>query len=174
MGWDKDGLIRQHKERRNNNNNNTNKRIYEASGAQCNCSPPGTQCSAHSRAAIPPPPGQLPQLHTEHDIIWYRISPWLVWVSCPGCDPSQLLVKINSFPAELRTPVCYNWTFSNDVALKMQQNCFMTLSLLSLSYHGLVCESVPGENPPYKCSFLKYLCLALVNQWNTNNSFIYL
>ena len=39
----------------------------------------------------------------EHDIIQYWISPWLVWVSYPSCVPSQLLVKINSIPAEPRT-----------------------------------------------------------------------
>ena len=30
MGWDKNSLIGQHKERRSNNNNNTNKRVYKA------------------------------------------------------------------------------------------------------------------------------------------------
>lgn len=44
-----------------------------------------------------------PSLYTKHDIIWYKISPWLVWVTYPGCVPSQLLVKINSVLAEPRT-----------------------------------------------------------------------
>jgi len=48
-------------------------------------------------------PGQLPPLYTEHDVIWYGISLGLVWVSCPGCVPSQPLVKINSLPAQTRT-----------------------------------------------------------------------
>ena len=33
-----------------------------------------------------------PILYTEHDVIWYGISLWPVWVSCPGCVPSQRLV----------------------------------------------------------------------------------
>ena len=59
-----------------------------------------------------PWPSQLPQLYTQYDVIWYQISPWLVRISYPGCVPSQLLVKINSIPAEPRTlwkevPGCY-------------------------------------------------------------------
>ena len=50
-----------------------------------------------------PPLSSSPRLYTEHDIIWYQISPWLVGVSYPGCVPSQLLVKINSILAEPRT-----------------------------------------------------------------------
>ena len=89
--------------------------MYKASDAQYNCSPPRALCSACSQAAIPPPPSQLPKLYTEHDIIWYRISPWLVQVSYPGCVLSQLLVRINSIPAEPRTPEesfsMLNWHF---------------------------------------------------------------
>jgi len=28
----------------------------------------------------------------QHDIIWYKIPLWSVWVSCPSCVPFQLLV----------------------------------------------------------------------------------
>ena len=57
---------------------------------------------------LPPPkakrtPQPTPHLYTEHDGTWYGIAPWLVRVSCPGCDPSQVPVKINSIPAEPRT-----------------------------------------------------------------------
>lgn len=50
------------------------------------------------------PSGWLPQLHTEHDIIWYRISFWLVQV--PAVSPPSFLVKITSTLAEPRT---YRW-----------------------------------------------------------------
>lgn len=53
--------------------------------------------AAHASAS------QLPQLYTEHDVIWYLISPWLVQVSYSGSDPSLLLVKINPMLAKLRT-----------------------------------------------------------------------
>ena len=35
-----------------------------------------------------------PSLYTGHDVIWCGISLWPVWVSCPGCVPSQLLVHL--------------------------------------------------------------------------------
>ena len=40
------------------------------------------------------PPGQLPPVYTGHDITWCGIPLWPVWVSCPGCVPSQLLVPL--------------------------------------------------------------------------------
>ena len=41
------------------------------------------------------PPGQLPpSLYTGHDVIWYGISLWPVWVSCPGGVRSQALVPL--------------------------------------------------------------------------------
>lgn len=82
-----------------NNNSKTNKRMYRAI-TQWNCSPLRSQCSARSRAVIPPPCGQLTQLYSEH-----QISPLLVQVICHGCTPSQLLVKINSIPVEPRISV---------------------------------------------------------------------
>jgi len=33
-------------------------------------------------------------LCTEHEVIWYGIPLWPVWVSCPGYGPSQLLVHL--------------------------------------------------------------------------------
>ena len=35
-----------------------------------------------------------PPLYAEHDVIWYAISLWPVWVSCPGYVPSQLPVHL--------------------------------------------------------------------------------
>lgn len=37
------------------------------------------------------PPKQNQGFIAEHDNIWCGIFLWLVWVSCPGCIPSQLL-----------------------------------------------------------------------------------
>ena len=34
-----------------------------------------------------------PSLYIEHDVTWSGISLWPVWVSCPGCAPSQLLAS---------------------------------------------------------------------------------
>ena len=42
------------------------------------------------RAATPRPTPSSFIVH--HDVTWYGISLWPVWVSCPGCVPSQLLV----------------------------------------------------------------------------------
>ena len=35
-----------------------------------------------------------PSLYIGHDVTWYGIILWPVWVSCPGCVPSQLLVPL--------------------------------------------------------------------------------
>ena len=40
------------------------------------------------------PLANFPSLYTGHDIIWYGILLWPVWVSCPGYAPSQLLVHL--------------------------------------------------------------------------------
>ena len=47
-----------------------------------------------ARAAICPSWPTPPSLYTEHDVLWYGISLWLVQVSCPGYAPSQLLVHL--------------------------------------------------------------------------------
>lgn len=52
-----------------------------------------------------PSPGQLSQLYTEYDNIWYQIFPWLVHLSYPGCVPFQLLVEINSILDKPRTSI---------------------------------------------------------------------
>ena len=44
-----------------------------------------------------PPASFPPSLYTGHDVLWYGISLWPVWVSCPGCVPSQLLVPPPAF-----------------------------------------------------------------------------
>ena len=47
-----------------------------------------------ARAVIRPSRATPPSLYTEHDVLWYGISLWLVRLSCPGCAPSQLLVHL--------------------------------------------------------------------------------
>lgn len=42
-----------------------------------------------------------PALYAEHEVIWSGISLRSVGVSCPGCDPSQLLVHLR--PAHWRS-----------------------------------------------------------------------
>ena len=32
--------------------------------------------------------------YTGHDVPWYGTPLWPLWVSCPGCVPSQLLVPL--------------------------------------------------------------------------------
>ena len=39
------------------------------------------------------PLADFPSLYTGHDVVWCGIRLWLVWVSCPGCVPSQFLVR---------------------------------------------------------------------------------
>jgi len=39
-----------------------------------------------------PPRLTPPSLYTKRDAIWYGISLWPVWVSCPSYASSQLLV----------------------------------------------------------------------------------
>ena len=51
------------------------------------------QLVPEQRSALPPWPIP-PSLYTGHDITWYRIPLWPVWVSCPGCVPSQLVVPL--------------------------------------------------------------------------------
>ena len=38
------------------------------------------------------PPVNFPSLYTGRDVIWYGIPLWLIWVNCPCCVPSQLLM----------------------------------------------------------------------------------
>lgn len=37
------------------------------------------------------PSKQLPSLYSRYDMLWHGIPLWLVWVSCPGSAPFQLL-----------------------------------------------------------------------------------
>ena len=71
--------------------------------------PIGRQISSHllrSRASVqvvvpsedklhnhkcPPSSSFPPPFIAKHDVIWSGISLWSVWVSCPGCVPSQSL-----------------------------------------------------------------------------------
>ena len=41
-----------------------------------------------------PPRPTPPSLYTGHDVTWYGIFLWPVWVSCAGCVPFQLLVPL--------------------------------------------------------------------------------
>lgn len=50
-------------------------------------------------------PWPAPLVYILEDVIWYQISPWLVWDSCPGRVLSQLLGKVSSSPAQPRTAV---------------------------------------------------------------------
>ena len=43
-----------------------------------------------ARAAICASQPAPPCLYTGHDVPWYGIALWLVWLSCPGHAPSQL------------------------------------------------------------------------------------
>ena len=47
-----------------------------------------------ARAMICPSWPAPPCLYTGHDVPWYGISLWLVWVSCPDHAPSQLLAHL--------------------------------------------------------------------------------
>ena len=47
-----------------------------------------------AQAAIRPSRPTPPCLYTGHDVPWYGIPLWLVWVSCPGHAPSQLLAHL--------------------------------------------------------------------------------
>ena len=50
---------------------------------------------AHEQwSVLSPPQPAAPSLYTGHDSAWYGIPLWPVWVSCPGCVPSQLLVPL--------------------------------------------------------------------------------
>ena len=60
------------------------------SDAQCNCSPPADRCPSSDLPLL----ANSPSLYTEHDVLWCGISLWLVWVSCPGSAPSQLLAHL--------------------------------------------------------------------------------
>jgi len=50
------------------------------------------------------PPANSCSLYTL-SLTSYGISLWPVWVSCPGCVPAQLPVKINFIPAEPGTVI---------------------------------------------------------------------
>jgi len=45
----------------------------------------------HCQPECPPLPPSLPQLLLL-SVMWYKLSLWQVWVSCPGSVPCQLLV----------------------------------------------------------------------------------
>ena len=100
--WDKNSLIIEIKYYKNNicnekeDNKKRNKTQEKTSDAQCNCSPLTVQCPASPWAAIAPSWMSPPTLYTEHDILWYGISLWLLQVSYPAYDPSQLLVPLLS------------------------------------------------------------------------------
>ena len=78
--------------------------IYKARDMQCKF--PHCPCPAYSQAAIPLPQPAFPVIYWAwHHVTRYLI--WLFWVRCPGCVPSQLLVKVNSILAKNRTVCMY-------------------------------------------------------------------
>ena len=44
-----------------------------------------------------PPASFPPSLNTGHDVTCYGIPNWPVWVRCPGCVPSQLLMPLQLY-----------------------------------------------------------------------------
>ena len=48
----------------------------------------------HNNARCPSLPSSSLSLYTQHDVIWYGMSLWLAWVTCPGCVPSQFPVPL--------------------------------------------------------------------------------
>ena len=84
------------------NNNNSNVKEYnkkKGGGKKKEKNPVMHNAIAHhlltdARAAIRTCWPAAPSLYTEHDVLWYGIFLWLVWVSCPGCVPSQLLAHL--------------------------------------------------------------------------------
>lgn len=95
LGWDKNSIVIEIKKNviiiirrmRFNKKESGELNPVKASDAQYNC-------PAHPWAAVDPCQTTLPSLYTGHDILWYEISLWLVWVNCPGCAPSQILLKL--------------------------------------------------------------------------------
>lgn len=95
LGWDKNSIEIEIKKNviiiirkmRFNKKESGELNPVKASDAQYNC-------PAHPWAAVDPCQTTLPSLYTGHDILWYEISLWLVWVNCPGCAPSQILLKL--------------------------------------------------------------------------------
>ena len=45
-----------------------------------------------SKQQQPPPASSLQFYSFSHDVVWYGVSLWPLWVSCPGYVPSQLPV----------------------------------------------------------------------------------
>jgi len=88
LGWEQFNRMAKGEE----NNNNTDKKHIQRAGF----SPPDAQLAPEQQKPL-----LQPALHfnTEHGITWYRISHLL---GCLG-QPNQLLVKVNSVPAESRT-----------------------------------------------------------------------
>ena len=83
-----------------------------------------------AQAAIGPSQPTPPSLYTEHDVLWHRISLWLVRVSCPGPAPSQLFVHLLAGRAweteqSLTSDKCYLATTKTSVCY---QHCSHTKS----------------------------------------------
>lgn len=84
-----------------------------------------------------------------HDIIWYGISLWSVWVSCPGFVLSQPLAHFQ--PTGLwrmwdlvRQPWCVEAVFSSG-----QNWCFISTILATNTKHNLT-RSAMGKLIPYQ------------------------
>jgi len=109
MAWDENSLTEWQREKKTTVKN-SDKNIYNM------------QCSHHLMLSLLLSSKSLlqPALHlnTEHDTTWYRRSHLIGWLG----QPNQLLVKINSIPAEPRTDMFYvsgpHMTESKKVLLK--------------------------------------------------------
>jgi len=90
VGWEENSLTEWQREKKKAINNTDKKHIQHAV-----FSPPDAQLAPEEQKSFLQP---APHLNTEHDVTWYRMSHLI------GClaQPNQLLVKINSIPAEPR------------------------------------------------------------------------
>ena len=93
VGWDENSLTEWQREKKTTINNTDKKNIHRAM-----FSLPYAQLAPELGKPLLQPAAHL---NTEHDTTWYRI-PHLT--GCLG-QPNQLLVKINSVPAESSTPL---------------------------------------------------------------------
>ncbi|NWU74142.1 NAF1 protein, partial [Onychorhynchus coronatus] len=83
-----------------------------------------------------------PALYAEHDAIWYGISFWSLWVSCPGCVPSRLFCT-PSFLADGELPPV------EDLSIILPDNVELRLfgTVSSIIEQLVVIESLRGLPP---------------------------
>lgn len=94
-----------------------------------------------------PPPGQLsPALYKEGNVIWYGISHWPVWVSCPMCFPFQLYIQLTRWGEKRKTLALFKCCSATDKTLVCYQHC-LSHKLNTQHYTGCHEESElhPGQ-----------------------------